>query len=359
MQAIESNSYAVFFGEDFSALSSFLKDRDYSKIFFLVDSNTSEHCLPVISQAMAELENYDIIEVDPGEENKNIDYCIGIWQMLLDFGADRKSLLINVGGGVVTDMGGFAASTFKRGIDFIQVPTTLLSQVDASVGGKTGIDMSSVKNIIGTFTQPQAVFIHPGFLKTLDRAQLVSGFAEVVKHGLIADKDYYQLVSETDPMEVSMEIIHQSVSIKNTVVMEDPREQGLRKILNFGHTIGHAVETYSLLNDKQPLLHGEAVAMGMICESYLSSLHSGLPRTDMEDVVSYIRSVFPDYHLMQESYATILDYMKNDKKNESGRINFSLLRQIGDCTYNVFLDEDQIIESLDFYYGLVSGTKPM
>lgn len=353
MQAITSNTYAVFFDNNFSALRSFLKEREYSKIFFLVDQNTAEHCLPRLTVQLPELEHYDIIEVDPGEENKNIDYCIGVWQMLLDFGADRKSLLINLGGGVITDMGGFAASTFKRGIDFVQIPTTLLSQVDASVGGKTGIDMGSVKNIIGTFTEPKAVFIVSDFLKTLDNRQLISGFAEIVKHGLIADKEYYSQVSETQPNEAGDDIIHRSVQIKNNVVTEDPKEKGLRKILNFGHTIGHAVETYSLLNDKDPLLHGEAIAMGMICESYLSHKYAGLSHTELEDITAYIRSVFPDYHLMTESYPSVIEYMKNDKKNEMGKINFSLLEGIGACKYDFFLEEPDIIEALDYYYNLI------
>ena len=171
MLPISSNGYSVFFDTDLKELKNLLKNSNYTKIFFLTDTNTSEHCLPLIEKYIPELDTYDIIEIDPGEENKNIDYCIGVWQNLLDFGADRNSLLINLGGGVITDMGGFAASTFKRGIDFIQIPTTLLSQVDASVGGKTGIDLGSVKNIVGTFAQPKAVFISSEFLKSLDKRQ--------------------------------------------------------------------------------------------------------------------------------------------------------------------------------------------
>lgn len=234
MQFIESLGYQVVFDDSLQSLKTFIQERNYSKIFVLVDRNTNDNCMPVVQPILAELGNYDVIEVDPGEENKNIDFCIGVWKTMLDFGADRHSLLINLGGGVVTDMGGFAASTFKRGIDFIQIPTTLLSQVDASVGGKTGIDLDNYKNIIGTFTQPQAVFIASVFLKTLERRQLVSGFAEVIKHGLIFDGAYYNKVKNLDVSAITTEHVRHSVGVKNTVITQDPTEKGLRKILNFG-----------------------------------------------------------------------------------------------------------------------------
>ena len=236
--SIRSIGYDVVFDDTLAGLFDFVQTTPYSKILILTDRNTSEHCLPVLRAAAPAFDDYDVIEVDPGEENKNIEFCEGIWRTMLDFGADRQSLLINLGGGVVTDMGGFAASTFKRGIDFIQVPTTLLSQVDASVGGKTGIDMGNVKNIIGTFAQPKAVFIAARFLATLDKRQLVSGFAEVIKHGLIADKAFYEEVKVLDAASLSLKHISHSVAIKNSVVTQDPHEKGLRKILNFGHTVG-------------------------------------------------------------------------------------------------------------------------
>jgi 3-dehydroquinate synthase len=270
MKPIESISYSVFFKNSLQELSAFLNQKKYSKVFVLVDSNTEIQCLPALQNALGSIE-FDLIEVTPGEENKNIDFCIGIWRMLLDFGADRNSIMINLGGGVITDMGGFAASTFKRGIDFVQVPTTLLSQVDASVGGKTGVDMNNVKNIIGTFTQPKAVYIHTPFLKTLSDRELRSGYAEVIKHGLIYDASLFKKLKGIAPQELNDEIIYRSIEIKNEVVMKDPFEKGLRKILNYGHTIGHAVESYSLKQDKSPLLHGEAIAIGFICEAYLSA----------------------------------------------------------------------------------------
>ncbi|WP_256009526.1 3-dehydroquinate synthase [Desertivirga xinjiangensis] len=354
MLPIQSNGYSVFFDTDLGGLKTLLAESNYTKIFFLTDINTSEHCLPVIKKYLPELDTYDIIEVDPGEENKNIDYCIGVWQNLLDFGADRNSLMINLGGGVVTDLGGFAASTFKRGIDFVQIPTTLLSQVDASVGGKTGIDLGSVKNIVGTFAQPKAVFISTEFLQTLDQRQLVSGFAEIVKHGFIADKDYLDKLKGVSPENIPAEIIYHSIEIKNHVVTTDPFEKGLRKTLNFGHTIGHAVESYSLKNDKNPLLHGEAIAIGMICEAYLSHKYNSLSEEGLNELVEIVRGIFPDYKLSPSMYPALIEFMKNDKKNTSGNIGFALLKRLGECDYNNYLEEDKIVESLDFYRELVA-----
>lgn len=352
MQPIQSNGYAVFFDDSLKQLKKLLDESQYSKVFFLTDLNTSQHCMPLIGKYLPDLQDYDIIEVDPGEENKNIDYCIGVWRMLLDFGADRNSLLINLGGGVVTDMGGFAASTFKRGIDFIQIPTTLLSQVDASVGGKTGIDLGSIKNIIGTFAQPKAVIISAEFLKTLDERQLRSGFAEIIKHGLIADRDYYYRIQQVPLENMPAEIVYRSVEIKNQVVTADPFEKGLRKTLNFGHTIGHAVETYSLMNYSNPLLHGEAIAVGMICEAYLSFKHNNLSEQELQEIVAYIRSVYTDYPLKTASYDEVLEFMRNDKKNTNGNIGFALLKTIGACDYNIYLSEEQIVESLDYYRSI-------
>ncbi|MFD2902406.1 3-dehydroquinate synthase [Sphingobacterium anhuiense] len=354
MQFIESLGYQVVFDDSLQSLKTFIQERNYSKIFVLVDRNTNDNCMPVVQPILAELGNYDVIEVDPGEENKNIDFCIGVWKTMLDFGADRHSLLINLGGGVVTDMGGFAASTFKRGIDFIQIPTTLLSQVDASVGGKTGIDLDNYKNIIGTFTQPQAVFIASVFLKTLERRQLVSGFAEVIKHGLIFDGAYYNKVKNLDVSAITTEHVKHSVGVKNTVITQDPTEKGLRKILNFGHTIGHAIEGYSLLHDEHSLLHGEAIAVGMICEGYLSHKLNGLSLEELEDLITTFRNNFADYQFDDSIDHELLSLMNNDKKNHSNQIGFALLNKIGSCDYDIFVTEDLIIESLDFYRNLIA-----
>ena len=348
MIPIHSINYSIFFENSLQELRKYISESNYTKVFILVDSNTEIHCLPAVHEVLEDID-YDLIEVTPGEENKNIDFCIGIWRMLLDFGAERNSLLINLGGGVITDMGGFAASTFKRGIDFVQVPTTLLSQVDASVGGKTGIDMDNVKNVIGTFTQPKAVFINTEFLKTLDEREIRSGFAEVIKHGLIYDRLLFNTLKQAGPSGLTDAIIYRSVEIKNEVVKDDPFEKGLRKILNFGHTIGHAVESYSLSNGKNPLLHGEAIAIGFICEAYLSFKKNNLSETELNETVEAIKSVYPAHHIKKESYPALLEIMKNDKKNNAGQISFSLLSEIGKCGFDKFCTEEEIFESLDFY----------
>ena len=354
MNTLQSNTYQIFFENSIQQLGNFITNGNYSKILFLVDTNTGEHCLPVIKAALPNLTEFDIIEIDPGEENKNIDFCIGIWKMMLDFKADRNSLLINLGGGVITDIGGFAASTFKRGIDFVQVPTTLLSQVDASVGGKTGIDMDQVKNVIGTFTQPKAVFVEPEFLKTLSRREVVSGFAEIIKHGLIYDADLFKSLQKIQPEEVTADVIYRSIEIKNEVVTADPYEKGLRKILNFGHTIGHAIESYSLKHDKNPLLHGEAIAIGFICESFLSVKYNGLSELELKAIQDCIISYYPKYRL-KAPFEKLLSIMQNDKKNEGGKINFSLLKSIGQCGIDSFCSENDIRESIEYYKALPAG----
>lgn len=351
MKTLQSNTYEIFFEDSIQQLGNFITNGNYSKILFLVDTNTGEHCMPLLKAALPNLTEFDIIEIDPGEENKNIDFCIGIWKMMLDFKADRNSLLINLGGGVITDIGGFAASTFKRGIDFVQVPTTLLSQVDASVGGKTGIDMDQVKNVIGTFTQPKAVFIEPEFLKTLSRREIVSGFAEIIKHGLIYDAALFKSLQKIQPEEVTADVIYRSIEIKNEVVTADPYEKGLRKILNFGHTIGHAVESYSLKHDKDPLLHGEAIAIGFICESYLSAKDNGLSESELGEVQSTIFSYYPKYRI-EAPFEELLNIMQNDKKNQDGKINFSLLKSIGNCSTDTFCSKEDIKESINYYKSL-------
>ncbi len=352
MRSIESISYSIFFENSLDTLPEFLTKRNYSKILVLVDNNTEKFCLPAMQNLLLPEIHFDVIEIDAGEENKNIDFCIGIWKMLLEFGADRNSLLINLGGGVVTDIGGFAASTFKRGIDFINIPTTLLSQVDASVGGKTGIDMDSVKNIVGTFTQPQAVFIETEFLKTLPKRELYSGFAEMIKHGLIYDRDYFEKLRNLKPEDISEDEIFRSVEIKNEVVKADPFEKGLRKILNFGHTIGHAIESYSLDHDKKSLLHGEAIAIGFICEAYLSYKNNGLSEPELQEICRYLNSVYPKYKIKRNSLPALIELMKNDKKNSFNKINFSLLSEIGKCGTDSFCTEEDIKESLNYYINL-------
>lgn len=352
METLQSNSYNIYFNDALAEVVRFVENGQYSRFFVLTDENTAKHCLPLLREKLGDNDNYDLIEINAGEESKDIDFCIGVWKMLIDFGADRKSLLINLGGGVVSDLGGFAASTFKRGIDFVHVPTTLLSQVDASVGGKTGIDIDSIKNIIGTFTQPKAVFIEYEFLKTLPARQILSGTAEMLKHGLICDAGYWNLLKESDLSQPTAEMVHRSVAIKNQVVLEDPHEKNIRKSLNFGHTIGHAVETYSLVHDEDSLSHGEAIAIGMICESYLAYKKTGLSLDELNEITDVLTTLYPFYQLRDEMNDELLEIMKKDKKNQNGNINCTLLNKIGEFNIDNICTAEELIESLQYYASL-------
>jgi len=352
MDTIYSISYPVYFDNSLDELVKFVERGNYSRFFILTDENTGKHCLPIVQAKFGPDAKFDIIEINAGEESKDIDFCIGVWKMLIDFGADRQSLLINLGGGVISDLGGFAASTFKRGIDFVHVPTTLLSQVDASVGGKTGIDIDSIKNIIGTFTQPKAVFIEYSFIETLPARQILSGLAEMLKHGLIADAAYWEMLKNSDLSKPGADLIYLSIAIKNRVVVEDPHERGIRKCLNFGHTIGHAVETYSLVNDSNPLSHGEAIVVGMICEAYLAHKKIGLKAEELKDITETFGRLYPRYELREEFNETLYEFMLKDKKNTNGKINCTLLTHIGQCSIDHICTKEELFEALEYYRGL-------
>lgn len=336
-----------------SSVSPFLKNNySGSKIFILADENSNKYCWPLLKN---KINNARLIRIKSGEKNKNISSVCHVWEQLTAGKADRKSLLINLGGGVVGDLGGFAASAFKRGIDFINIPTTLLAQVDASVGGKTGVDFYDgkklIKNHIGLFSHPKAVFVNPAFTKTLKKREILSGFAEIIKHALIADNGYWrelQKISELSNYNYE-KIICRSVEIKSGVVLKDPKESGLRKILNFGHTIGHALESHSLLNDRKPLIHGEAVAIGMICEAFISSRVAGLTLAELNEINFFIRAHYPFYVIDKRNYAALIALMRADKKNKNKAINFSLLPRIGECIFDINCDEKLITQALDFY----------
>lgn len=318
------------------------KDRP-DKVGVLVDENTRTHCLPRLEIAMD-----DLFEIKSGEKHKTLDTCSLLWQKLTEAGFSRKSLLINLGGGVIGDMGGFIASTYKRGMRFINIPTTLLAQVDASIGGKLGIDFHGYKNHIGLFREPDQIIISSIFLETLSKEQLRSGFAEVIKHALIRDYNYWEAItSSTDLNKRNWdEIIHTSVRIKSDVVESDPLEKGFRKILNFGHTLGHAIETWKLLKSEE-LLHGEAIAIGMIMETRLSELTQKLDSGHAQSIYSYIKNMYPNVTL--PPLAEIYSLLKQDKKNEKGEVNFSLLNKIGKCDFNVKVT-DELIEDAYFFY---------
>ena len=351
MEAIRTDSYAVHFsGKAYQALKDNLNVSGYSKVFLLTDSNTARHCHSAFLRAFPDAASWPNLSIPAGEAHKTIDSCMAVWKSLSDAGADRKSLLVNLGGGVVTDLGGFVASTYQRGIDFINIPTTLLSMVDASVGGKTGVDLGSLKNQIGVINQPVMVLIDTDYLKTLDQRELRSGFAEMLKHGLIRDAAYWEELACLKPAQVTRQHIYQSVRLKNEVVQQDPGERNLRKILNFGHTLGHAIESCFLdSRPAEPLLHGEAIAIGMILEAYLSVATCGLPFSDCEAVKAAILAQFPRVSIPEEERKEISSLLVHDKKNTHGRIYFSLLEGIGKACFNKEVSPALISQAFDYY----------
>ena len=349
METVSAATYDVHFTEVAQAtIRQFLGNTDYSKVFVLVDANTKEHCLPAF-KAIIDFSFDETIEIKPGEENKTIATCLKVWQELSDLGADRKSLLINLGGGVVTDLGGFVASTYKRGIDFLNIPTTLLAMVDASIGGKTGVDLGALKNQVGVINQPKMVLIFPDFLATLEERQLKSGYAEMLKHGLISDSRYWlELINSEDLSSIAN--IQKSVAIKNEVVQQDPTEQGIRKKLNFGHTIGHAIESYFLDSPHlKTLLHGEAIAIGMILEGYFSHELTGLSKVDLNEIKNTFLAHFEIVAFKKKDIEIIIDLLKHDKKNTHGAINFALLRDIGSTTLDVKVPTELFHKAFAYY----------
>ncbi|OCA72249.1 3-dehydroquinate synthase [Chryseobacterium artocarpi] len=339
--------------DNFSQLNDFLHEKSFSKIFILVDENTHEYCLPVLLGNMETDLGFEILEIEAGEEMKNIQTANQLWEILTEMQADRKALVINLGGGVITDMGGFVASTYKRGIQFINIPTTLLSMCDASIGGKTGIDLMHYKNMVGTFVFPEQIFIYPKFLQTLPFKELRSGFAEMLKHGLIADKNHWNQLTQIHKLDVEAVTPHiqTSMDIKQDVVEKDFHESNIRKTLNFGHTIGHAVESLCL-QQGNPILHGEAVAMGMIAEAHLAYLENLISEDDSKGIIENIQRYYPYLDISDFNDENITELLLNDKKNIDSKINFSLLSGIGSCTYDHQCSQKNILESLSFYRKL-------
>ncbi len=353
MNDLPASLDSVCYSENgYSRLNEFLKNNKASKVFILVDSNTHEHCLSKFLQEINNNVQTEVIEIEAGEEFKNLQTCEGVWNVLSELEADRKSLLINLGGGVVTDLGGFVASTFKRGIKFINIPTTLLSMVDASVGGKTGVDLGNLKNQIGVINQPELVLIDSSYLATLSSQEMRSGLAEILKHGLIASETYWNKVSNLS--ELNLEdldtIIKESVEIKAKIVDKDPLEKNIRKTLNYGHTLGHAIESYCLTHpEKSKLLHGEAIAVGMILETYLSVQLKNFPETKFNQITKVIRNMYGAEDFSEEDIKQIKELMKFDKKNEHGNINFVLLEEIGKPVYDVLVPDELIQKAFNFY----------
>lgn len=333
-----------------------ISECEHDRIFVLTDDTTRQKCWPLIEDFIG-LRGATVITIAPSDTHKNIESLVYVWRMMERGHATRHSLLINLGGGMVTDLGGFAASTFKRGIDFINIPTTLLAMVDASVGGKTGINLDNLKNEIGVFNDAKFVLLDTDFLKTLDDKNLRSGYAEMIKHGLISnEKNWAELMNfdlDNPDYKHLASMLDTSVRIKEHVVEEDPHEKGIRKALNFGHTFGHAFESFSLENAKEndiePILHGYAVAYGLICELYMSALKQGFPTEKMHQTVQYIRENYGSMPITCDDYPTLIEIMRHDKKNTAGVINFTLLSSIGEIHINQTATEEEIKQCLDFY----------
>ena len=323
---------------------------EHDRVFILADETTERCCLPVV-------ERFDVLRdarrivIGATDTHKTLQSLAHVWEELGNGGATRHTLLINIGGGMVTDLGGFAASTFKRGINYINIPTTLLSMVDASVGGKTGINFNGLKNEIGVFNNASTVILDTQFLKTLDAENICSGYAEMLKHGLISNEQMWAELLRFDlehpDLQQFRRMVADSVAVKERIVTEDPTEKGIRKALNLGHTVGHAFESLALT--RKPVLHGYAVAWGLICELYLSTLKTGFPTDKMRQSVTFIKEHYGKMPVTCDDYPTLLELMTHDKKNVAGTINFTLLGGIGDIRINQTATKEEICEALDFY----------
>jgi len=350
MKSIQAATYLVHFQEKaYQELSKLVDATNYSTIFILVDENTFEYCYPKFIQNLATNTRIEVIEIESGEINKNLETCIGVWNAITELGGDRKSLLITLGGGVITDLGGFVASCFKRGIDFVNIPTTLLSMVDASVGGKTGVDLGVLKNQIGLFANPKMVIIDTDYLATLTDREIKSGTAEIIKYGVTYDLHLFNEIKDNKNLNIS-DLIFRSIEIKNEVVLQDPKEKNIRKILNYGHTLGHAIESFHLdSEDKENLTHGEAIAIGMVCESYISSKLLGFPSEKVNEIKKVVLSIYNKTTLLKEDFSAIMELLKHDKKNVNGQVNFVLLNDYENYKLDCTVTEELIVESMEFY----------
>lgn len=361
----------IFTSDAASQLCTVLHTAKQDNVFVLCDDNTVRDCLPKIATVLSNRKEKNvcapesevqtislrdntkcsIITIPSGDTHKTIESLTHVWQQMQHGGATRHSLLINLGGGMVTDLGGFAASTFKRGIRFINIPTTLLSMVDASVGGKTGINFGGLKNEIGTFCQAQEVIIDTSFLSTLDNENILSGYAEMLKHALLSSTPEWAELLNIDPTTIEPNllstILQKNIHVKERIVEADPHEQNLRKALNLGHTIGHALESFAM-SQARPVPHGYAVAWGLICELYLSAIKLQFPTDKLRQTVTYIRSHYGSMPLECKHYDTLFNLMTHDKKNIGSTINFTLLADIGDIRLDQTATRNEILESLDF-----------
>lgn len=342
-------------GNAWKILVSKIEEIKFSKIFVIVDENTLNYCLPVLYDRVKLSEKWEVLQIPNGEKHKNISTCLYLWEQLSDKGADRNSLIINLGGGMITDLGGFVASTFKRGLAFVNIPTTLLAMVDASIGGKNGIDLGHVKNQIGTITLPKMVIVENSFLNTLPKQQFASGMAEMFKHSLIHSTASWEKISSTNPINIPKfeELIWESIEIKNKIVSQDPLEMNLRKTLNYGHTLGHAIESHCMENpERTPLLHGEAIAIGMILATYLSNQILGFPNDRLMVVSHKLLSIFSKQIFSKIEIDKIISLLAFDKKNRNGIVLFVLLRNIGEPETDCIVSNQLIYNAFEYYKNL-------
>ena len=355
MKVIDAQGYSVEIGslENGSFVDLLQTYRDH-KLIILVDENTHDCCLEYLLTSFQELERAEIILLPVGEENKVMEVCFQVWQAFTEYGFSRKDLVINLGGGVVTDMGGFIASIFKRGMKFINIPTTLLGMLDAAIGGKTGIDLDHYKNQLGTFCHPEKIYIDTKLLQSLPAEEIFNGYAEMLKHALIRDKKLWNEIKMIHSEEelIGEKVIHASVKIKTDIIALDPNEGGLRKILNFGHTIGHALESYFL--DKSPISHGHAVALGMCAEAFISWKQNRISKEEFLEIEKTITTSFPMITLDADDVQKVIEFMYQDKKNESGKILCSLLNGIGNCDFNIPISDKESGDAL-FHLSLLAS----
>jgi 3-dehydroquinate synthase len=354
MTASKIHSNIIFSQKVAFELEKIVQQFPSGKVFLLTEEVPQRLCLPLVAE-VAEKYGIKTISILGGETNKSIRSVEQVWEFLSKNGADRKSLLINIGGGMLTDLGGFAASTFKRGMAFVNIPTTLLAQVDASLGGKTGINFNGLKNEIGVFKEPGAVIINTNFLKTIDYENFLSGYAEMLKHGLIKSPEHWEelMIYNLDNIDYAslQEIIAHSVAVKEWHVANDLTEQNIRKALNFGHTVGHAFESYAL-HSGRPILHGFAVVYGMIAELYLSAKICGFPQTQLDEISNWMLDIYGKFEIETSDYDALYELMTHDKKNEGSRINFTLITKIGEVAINQDCSKELIFEALSYYSKL-------
>lgn len=353
MHTIESNGYQLEIGSILeSSFQEVVNRYTEGKIFFIVDENTHEHCLTYLLTNFEGLYEAEVIVIPSGEPNKTMQIAHNVWEVLSEYETSRYDLIINLGGGLVTDMGGFIASCYKRGMAFVNIPTTMLGMIDASIGGKTGLNLGHFKNQIGVFNTPLALYIDTIFLETLPHEEMLSGYAEMIKHGLLTSREMFDKVIKQieTPKVISQPLLHESIAVKNEIVKQDPVEKGLRKTLNLGHTIGHAIEGHYL--DSNRILHGHAVAIGIIMESFISRKRGLLSDEEFQHIETSILKYYDLPKFSNDDIKAMIELLSNDKKNRSGKILSCLLEGMGNCTYDHELNEQEVTEAFLHYKNM-------